>query len=411
MKKVLFVSYGGGHINIIDLIAEELLNEKNIEFKILALTTAYNKVIDKYSNRIVKRVSDYKHIFKNNLEKIEQYGLDILDENYNLSSGISKDETIMYLGCSMFDLVKQYGYKKAKERYSNKKRQAFLPIETMKKILQYEGIDIVVSTTAPRFEHASLVAGNELGLKTVEILDLFGDLHPLPEANYIVCMNESVKHTLRTKGLEDRNYYCLGQPAIEKSVNEICKIKKINILKKLVINKDKKVLLFATQKLIEFNNDLSKGNIVDNDSIYDSLFVLLDKIAMKFNIQILLRIHPGENKSFYDKYLLKYRSIIFINDKLNIYESIAISNFILTHSSTVGIEAVASHKTVFTYMHKYDIKYPILEMKMKPFVFSEDIQRLEQNLSKYLNNNINTIAKEFMPKDASKNIAKLIKEL
>ena len=54
----------------------------------------------------------------------------------------------------------------------------------MKKILEYEDISLVVTTTSPRFEEASLIAANELGIETIaefvaeeEIYNKIKDLH------------------------------------------------------------------------------------------------------------------------------------------------------------------------------------------------------------------------------------------
>ena len=207
MRKVLFVSYGGGHINIINEVIKEIIKYKNIDFKVLALTTAYDKSVSLFSNKYIKKISDYKDLFKKDIEKINYYGSLILEDNYNASSGISKEDTLIYLGLSMFELVQTHGEQKAFDLYNKKQRQAFLPIKTMKKILEYEDISLVVTTTSPRFEEASLTAANELGMETIQILDLFGELYPLPKANHIVCMNSYISESLKRQGLIKNKYY------------------------------------------------------------------------------------------------------------------------------------------------------------------------------------------------------------
>jgi hypothetical protein len=411
MKKVLFVAYGGGHINIIDLIADQLLLDNNIEFKILALTTAYDKVIDKYSNKIVKRILDYKTIFKNDLYKIKQYGLEILEENYNENSNISKEETIIYLGCSMFDLVQQYGYKKAQKIYKEKKRQAFLPIETMKKILKYENTDIVVSTTAPRFEQASFIAANELNIETIEVLDLFGELYPLPEAKHIVCINKNVELSLKSQGLKNRNYYHIGQPAIEQTINKILEIDK-KILKKILNLKKNIVLLYATQQPNIYNDDFSYNSFAGYETINNNIFRIFDVLNQQFNIDIILRIHPNENINSYQKWLDKYPFVKYINNIFNLEESIAISDILLNQASTVSIEAIGAKKTVFTFKYHLDRKFPLPVVMKKPFIFSDGFKELEYNLYEYLSNQkILDRDNSFLPKNSVENIIKLIKEL
>jgi len=59
-KNIFLVCYGGGHINIIEPIVDELIKNENYNVKLLALTTAYIKVKNKYDKNILKSVSDYR---------------------------------------------------------------------------------------------------------------------------------------------------------------------------------------------------------------------------------------------------------------------------------------------------------------------------------------------------------------
>ncbi len=75
MKKIFFVSYGGGHINIINELVKGMIDNKNIEFKVLALTTAYNNSInlkEKIEILLTTNFQNYKLDFKNwsNIAKI-----------------------------------------------------------------------------------------------------------------------------------------------------------------------------------------------------------------------------------------------------------------------------------------------------------------------------------------------------
>jgi len=410
MKKILFVAYGGGHINIIDLIGEKLLDEPHMEFTILALTTAYNKVVDKYPKGIVKKVSDYIHLFDSELTSIKTYGQELLAKNYNESSGISKEDTMIYLGCSMHDLVHKYGEKEAKELYSLKKRQAFLPVDTMKKIIQYEQCDIVVSTTSPRFEQASFIAANQLGIITVEILDLFGELYPLPEARHIVCMNKDVEESLRKRGLNDRVYYHFGQPSIEATGKRVNGINPFQIKSKLQL-KNSPTLLFATQQPMIYNSDYSYAGCIGYDTINNFIFNLFNGLHQKYDLNILLRIHPNEDIKNYQKYLDKYPFVHYVNDILNLEESLAASEILVAQTSTVCLEAIASHKPVFTFQTHLDKTYTMPRYKYEPFIFSDGFEELKNNLSTYLSNPYKIKEEDFLPKNSVENIIKLLKDL
>ena len=79
MKKIFFVSYGGGHIKIVDLICRQLVDRAGIEVRILALTTAYAQVIDRYGPIHVKRVSDYLDLFDDSIDSNVSVFPDMID--------------------------------------------------------------------------------------------------------------------------------------------------------------------------------------------------------------------------------------------------------------------------------------------------------------------------------------------
>ena len=97
------------------------------------------------------------------------------DISTHSSIGLSKLEVLSYLGLSYNEAIEGIGEDKAYEDYKKIGRQSFLPINTIKKILDYENIDLLITTNSPRFEKASLFASKELNIKSIQIIDLFGD--------------------------------------------------------------------------------------------------------------------------------------------------------------------------------------------------------------------------------------------
>lgn len=411
MGKVLFVSYGGGHINIINEVIKEIIKYKNIDFKVLALTTAYDKSVSLFSNKYIKKISDYKDLFKKDIEKINYYGSLILEDNYNASSGISKEDTLIYLGLSMFELVQTHGEQKAFDLYNKKKRQAFLPIKTMKKILEYEGISLVVTTTSPRFEEASLIAANELGIETIQILDLFGELYPLPRANHIICMNSYISESLKRQGLIKNKYYHFGQPAIEKTVKNILSVDKLQTKNKLGLNNNK-VLLYATQRPIICNEDFSYYDFAGYETINDNIFSIFEFLYEKYDINIIVRLHPNEDFNDYKKWFDKYKFVQYANDKCNLEESLAICDVLLNQASTVSVEAISANKDVFTFKYHLDKTFPLPAVMNEPFIFSDGFEELKQKLSLYFENKLKTKKTgNFLALDSVENIVKLIGDL
>ena len=410
MRKILFVTYGGGHVNIINEIAQSLLNVEGVYFNILALTTAYHNLIDLYPKGTVKKISDYNYLFGDIKKDVLNWGNKFLDDNYNDKGVVTKNETIHYIGYSYVDLILKHGNEMAAQIYREKKRNGFLPTTIIEKIILEEDFDTIIATTSPRFELASLLAGNKLKKRTIQILDLFGEIHPLPIAKEIITINEDVTKSLKQQGVRSV-FYEYGQPSIEKTVNKIKSIDINKVKSKLNISPKKKVLLLATQKLIEFHQDLSKGDIVNNVNVYNKLFNILFNIVNKFNLELVVRIHPSENIFFYKKLLDKYKcKVTFLNDKLDSIESVAICDYLVTHSSTIGLEAMISRKKVFTYSHEFDIKYPLKQLQKKPFMHSY-IDFLEKKIEDHLvseEKNICIKHNFIFPFNSIKNIKKLI---
>jgi hypothetical protein len=410
MRKILFVTYGGGHVNIINEVAQSLLNAKGVDFNILALTTAYHNLKGLYPKGTVKKISDYNYLFGDIKTDVLYWGNKFVDDNYNDKGVVTKNETIHYIGYSYVDLILNHGKVMAAQIYRENKRNGFLPTTIMKKIILEEDFDTIIATTSPRFELASLIAGNELKKRTIQILDLFGEIHPVPIAKEIITINEDVTKSLKQQGVRSV-FYEYGQPSIEKTVNKIKSIDINKVKSKLNISPNKKVLLLATQKLIEFNQDLSKGDIVNNVYVYDKMFNILSNIVNKFKLELVVRVHPNENIFFYKKLLDKYDcKVTFLNEKLDSIESVAICDYLVTHSSTIGLEAMISGKKVFTYNHEFDIRYPLKQLQEKPFIHCY-IDLLEKKIKAYLLSEEKNICleRDFMfPFNSVKNIKKLI---
>ncbi len=408
MNKILFVCYGGGHLQLLIPIMKEL-EKKNQDFAILALTAAYQKCKKLFPEQ-TRCLLSYIVLFDNCFGDVKKLGNQLLVDNYNPNSGIDLKESIMYLGLSMFDLINQYGKTEAFRRYTAKGRHCFLPVASMKKILNFEQPDLLVSTTSPRFELASIYAANEIGIKTLQILDLFGDVTPLPSAQYIVCMNNAVKEVLTKRGLKESQVFPFGQPAIEETVKNIEKIDRVKLRKKYIKGKTK-VLLFASQRPLEYDGNGKFNGYLDYHSVNINLCRVFKNIENEFNVKVIIRIHPNESIENYEILTNTFECI-----NLNLYETISLADIVVTSASTVAIEAIASCKKVFTFSYDEQKNYPIETFKEKPFIFSNGYESLELELKRYLTGLFKENKKDidvlrFIHRNSSVRIANLIRKL
>ena len=110
-------------------IAKNLLNRLDIPHKILV---NYSQLImDSDAYRYGKKLADRWHVD---------------------STGITYNESVVYLGASMRDLVNERGESAAFNLIEKKGRQIFLPIWTMQQVIEFEKPDLILTTNAPRME-------------------------------------------------------------------------------------------------------------------------------------------------------------------------------------------------------------------------------------------------------------------
>jgi hypothetical protein len=379
-KKIVMVSYGGGHINMINEIVPYLSATKYYEIVVLALTTAYTHAVSGECVS-VKKLSDYLHLFDEDISSILKLGQDLLNENYTDGHKVSRFDSILYLGLSMRDLILAKGETQAKLEYQHKKRQAFLPVNTMSSILGYEKPNIVLTTSSPRFEQAAVIAAKKMRIPTVQVLDLIGDLYPLPEADYISVMNEAVKQQLVSNGICEAKIYVLGQPVLEKTRNEVLEYRKQKALlkRKVGFSESDFVISYFSQRPAIFNIDFSVDSFLEYGETVEKVLLNLIRLQENKNIKIIVRLHPNESMTHY----LAYQGELVIDDKrFDLCELLAISDVSLTHSSTVGIQSVISGIPTYTFNFKKNKFYPMPLYREEPFIFSENEESLLEKLNK-----------------------------
>lgn len=377
-KKVVLIGYGGGHITILDKIAQTIVNDNDIELFIIPLNGAIPFIRKYYNEKNIYPLSKFIHLFDDAIDEIVSYGVDLLKDNFNPNIGVSKLESIFYLGLSYHELVLKTDKLEAKKTYLQRKRQAFFPMKTLMRIFDYVKPDLIITTNSPRFEAAALQAAKELKIQNLQILDLFGDDYPIPFADHIVVMNDSVKRKLVLGGNKASTFHVLGQPVLDDTIE---KVKEVNTgaLKKSFNLLGKPILLFSPTRNYIYNDDLSIKEELDGTLINESIFQILDEIAEKFKIQILIRPHPSDNINHYASYL-ESKSHYSYFPSINIYEAIAISDYVVSYNSTILVQSVICNKMAFAYNQNSGAKYHWIELMDDPFVYSSDFKELKKNL-------------------------------
>lgn len=214
MSKVFFVSYGGGHANIIKHIYKKLEQLNEFDLSILALTASV-KIYDK-AGISYKTYVDYLKLIDHG-DKIKEVGENLAKSGYDETSEIPYEQIAAYLGVGYYDCLMENNMDNelTQQEYKTFGRKMFCPIHTMSQIMHYEKPDVVVLTCGVRSEKAAGIVANQMGIPVVRIVDLINIEAAAYNATLCV-MNQKVKDILSNRDDWKHNPIIVtGQPVFE----------------------------------------------------------------------------------------------------------------------------------------------------------------------------------------------------
>lgn len=244
MKKVLFVAYGSGHINMLIPVAQALQSSGRARAVVLALTTAAPVAqaagLDVYQFKDFVLPGDEAALAVGR-QLVQGLHTPMLDE----------DESAAYLGLSYADLVDSVGAAAAQADYALRGRQAFLPVRTLGRVIDRLRPDVVVATNSPRAERAAVVAARHSGIPAICVVDLFAidEVQWIGAPDYAdrVCvLNAVVRDFLVAAGRLPEQVVVTGNPSFD-ALNTPQMIEAGRALKAAQGWEDKTVILWPTQ--------------------------------------------------------------------------------------------------------------------------------------------------------------------
>lgn len=213
--RVLFVSYGGGHIGMVLPVMRELeALLPGVQCQLLALTTGHLRARAERPDALGYR--DLLHLV--DADAARAWG-ERLGEG-NRSPDVPAEETWAYLGINYLDLIAQHGEAGAADLYRTQGRQGFRPLHFMRRVIETLRPDAVVATNSPRSERAALDVALEGGIAAIGMVDLFGldsdsyVLHtPRPDRTCVI--SEGVRQRLIARGFPADGVVVTGNPAFD----------------------------------------------------------------------------------------------------------------------------------------------------------------------------------------------------
>ena len=389
MKKILFVCYGGGHVQSLVPVAEKM-QDMNCEVVFLALTTAVNSV----------RKSGIRHYTYADFFDTQE----VRDVGRQLAHAIdsrmlSIHDTSIYLGQNYLDLVSDHGDDEARKLYEESGRSIFNPLKSMTRVLLEVQPDLVVSTSSPRSERAIIYAAGQLGIKSVVLSDLFVE-RPLSwfvdkKFSSKICVpSRFARDVLIKNGRPCGDVVITGNPAFDTLVSTSKKMKKNSISRSYRV-------LWASQPEPEYfaEND-SYGDPLLPTKIESELIRIFDS---RRDWKLVIRNHPNEVPRRYPEFIESSRNDEKLTDLLPSID------LVVTCTSIVGFEALILGKGFLTI--DKSVLTPMLPFSRYGYSRGIDsIDSIEEHLAEYYSTNAVSDA-PYNIENAADNVCKVILDL
>jgi hypothetical protein len=213
--KVLFVSYGGGHVEMCLPVMRALrARVPGVEGRILALTTAAG--VARRAGEEPLGLLDFCRGEAG--QRALRYGEQLVGDQQH--PDVARAESLAYLGLNFVEWVEAFGEEGAWQRWRDTGRQGFRPLQLMRRILGELRPDVVVATNSPRSEQAAIEAAQALGIPTLSMVDLFalpGDPYRTRSvhADRIAVLSDATRDNLVAAGVPAQRIVVTGNPAFD----------------------------------------------------------------------------------------------------------------------------------------------------------------------------------------------------
>lgn len=325
MKRIFFVVYGGGHVNLAIPLIKELRKDNFYETTVLGLSIAMKSL--KLEKIPYESIADFESVIMDDLAW--RLGKELADRWHIDGKGIDRKESEIYLGSSMRDIVMEIGEKKAFCKINENGRRAFYPVNTMQKIVDCVKPDLIVTTNVPRMERAAVKAGLNREIPTIAIHDYLGfeKRHKL-EADKIAVMCDITLENLVKAGHDREKIVVTGQPVFDQIPDEMEVFSSVDLPGKLELPGNKRFILLGTQ------TNSSSQAMVEN---------AINDVSQLDGYELIIKPHPGEDIKNHEKWISGKKGV-YLRPDAPIRELIFCSDLTITIFSTIGFESVLMGK-------------------------------------------------------------------
>lgn len=211
--RILFVTYGGGHVRMVLPVVRALQARGTVDVQVLALTTAHaflaREGIASLGFRDLVTPADARAV---------AWGRELMAGQTH--PDVDPAESEAYLGLSFAELVADRGLAGARKAFAALGRAAFRPVEVLARAIARVQPDLVVATSSPRAEMAAMLAARRHGVPAVCLVDLFAheEIKYIAQPGYAdrVCvLDDHVRQRFIAAGRGADEIVATGNPAFD----------------------------------------------------------------------------------------------------------------------------------------------------------------------------------------------------
>ena len=217
-KRILSVSYGGGHTTMVLPVLQELRNTRSeLDISVMALSTGALTAKDAGFESLGFRDFLDEDIHKTALE----HGKRLAVDHHSDHTDILYEESVAYLGLNYLDLEVIHGEQGAARLFAERGRACFLPISTMARIFNTLKPDMLITTNSPRSELAARRIARSHSIPSLLLTDLLGKgdfMTDMVVTHHCSASTTAFKNHQSHEFIQADHYHLTGNPAMDRSI-------------------------------------------------------------------------------------------------------------------------------------------------------------------------------------------------
>lgn len=385
-RKVLFVTYGGGHAAII----KKIIDAYEGDFDVLALTSGEDSFSDCLTvEDVFQSLPSYdKDIVKALMPLVTRFVEELPNQNRS---------TVLYYALGAWEAGLDQD---SIEELITLSRHNFLQLRSMVYFLRKLDVCCIVTTTSPRFERASILAAKELGLNSYQIDDLFLNVETQFLAKNVFVYSKNEAELLKSSATFRGRAIALGNPNFD-----IDNVERV----------ETKLIYWCPHREVSYSEDGSvsgRGNDAENvRKEIEAISSLLDKHE---DYSCVIRPHPNDGLFGLDSVRLHPRMEVRLAKNEDLGIALSKAALWITPHSTTAIQASMNGIPVITYAFNTNYSLPNTVFKRLSYRQFNSIEELHSGLQDLIlpisNIKVNPTYSLSFSKGSAKNIANYIKK-